>query len=152
MNYIFLLLIVILVLIYGIISLHIHQETVSFEESYNKVGLPVIDLYNDNYKINFLVDTGSDANFIDENILKYVHYTDASESRGVLCASGTTEAKAVYITLNDRENLIVEKFFVINMSSMNNEHNMDINGILGSKFCSDAKFVIDYSNKTISTK
>lgn len=140
------------ILVYGIYSVCNTVDAVSFEDSFNKVGLPVIQFFNDNYPLNFLVDTGSDNNFIDENIMEYLHYTETDEKRGVLCASGETSSRAVFLTINDTEDCITEKFYTLDMKSMNEEHSMNINGILGSKFCSDAGLVLDFSNKVIYAK
>lgn len=154
MIYVAVILVVIIALVYGIITTRRVDDTISFEESFNKVGLPVIQLFNDSYPLNFLVDTGSDDNFIDTNVLKYIHYTESDEKpRGVICASGQTESKSIFVCINDLEDCATEKFYTLDMSSMNKEHaGMHINGILGSRFCNDAGLVIDYSNKTIFTK
>ena len=150
--YIITLVVIVVILIYGIFKNSNDYDKISFEESFNKAGLPIITLYNDYYPLNFLVDTGSDDNFIDINILQYVHYIETDDQHEVICASGSTTSKGIIVRINDGEDTVEEKFYTIDISSVNTYKDIKINGILGSKFCADAKFVIDFSNMTIYSK
>ena len=150
--YIITLVVIVVILIYGIFKNNHDDDKISFEESFNKAGLPIITLYNDCYPLNFLVDTGSDDNFIDTNILQYVHYIETDDQHEVICASGSTVSKGIIVRINDGEDTVEEKFYTIDISSVNTYKDIKINGILGSRFCADAKFIIDFSDMTIYSK
>ena len=150
--YIITLVVIVVILIYGIFKNNHDYDKISFEESFNKAGLPIITLYNDCYPLNFLVDTGSDDNFIDTNILQYVHYIETDDQHEVICASGSTVSKGIIVRINDGEDTVEEKFYTIDISSVNTYKDIKINGILGSRFCADAKLVIDFSDMTIYSK
>lgn len=150
--YIITFIIIVAILVYGIFKNDHSYDKISFEESFNKAGLPIVTLYNDCYPLNFLVDTGSDDNFIDTNILQYVHYTETDDHHEVICASGSTTSRGIIVRINDGDDFVEEKFYTIDISSVNTYKDIKINGILGSKFCADAKFVIDYSDMTIYSK
>lgn len=150
--YIITLVVIVVILIYGIFKNNHDYDKISFEESFNKAGLPIITLYNDCYPLNFLVDTGSDDNFIDTNILQYVHYIETDDQHEVICASGSTVSKGIIVRINDGEDTVEEKFYTIDISSVNTYKDIKINGILGSRFCADAKFIIDFSDMTIYSK
>lgn len=150
--YIVTLVVIMAILIYGIFRNSHSYDKISFEESFNKAGLPIITLYNDCYPLNFLVDTGSDDNFIDTNILQYVHYIETDDQHEVICASGSTVSMGIIVRINDGEDTVEEKFYTIDISSVNTYKDIKIHGILGSKFCADAKFVIDFSDMTIYSK
>lgn len=150
--YIITFVVIVVILIYGIFKNNYDYDKISFEESFNKAGLPIITLYNDCYPLNFLVDTGSDDNFIDTNILQYVHYIETDDHHEVICASGSTVSKGIIVRINDGEDTVEEKFYTIDISSVNTYKDIKINGILGSRFCADAKFVIDFSDMTIYSK
>ena len=150
--YIITLVVIVVSLIYGIFKNNNNYDKISFEESFNKAGLPIITLYNDCYPLNFLVDTGSDDNFIDTNILQYVHYIETDDQHEVICASGSTVSKGIIVRINDGEDTVEEKFYTIDISSVNTYKDIKINGILGSRFCADAKFVIDFSDMKIYSK
>lgn len=150
--YIITLVVIVVILIYGIFKNSHDYDKISFEESFNKAGLPIITLYNDCYPLNFLVDTGSDDNFIDTNILQYVHYIETDDQHEVICASGSTVSRGIIVRINDGEDTVEEKFYTIDISSVNTYKDIKINGILGSRFCADAKFIIDFSDMTIYSK
>lgn len=150
--YIITFVVIVIILIYGIFKNNHDYDKISFEESFNKAGLPIITLYNDCYPLNFLVDTGSDDNFIDTNILQYVHYIETDDQHEVICASGSTVSKGIIVRINDGEDTVEEKFYTIDISSVNTYKDIKINGILGSRFCADAKFVIDFNDMTIYSK
>ena len=150
--YIITLVVIVVILIYGIFKNSHDYDKISFEESFNKAGLPIITLYNDCYPLNFLVDTGSDDNFIDTNILQYVHYIETDDQHEVICASGSTTSRGIIVRINDGEDTVEEKFYTIDISSVNTYKDIKINGILGSRFCADDKFIIDFSDMTIYSK
>ena len=123
--------------------------SISFEETFNKTGLPVISLYNDTTQLNFLLDTGSDCCVINSKELKYLHYTDTKKKASTVDSSGVNQRNIIRMTLNDGDNIMHCRFVVMDLSAQFNEiyskDKVRIHGILGSKFCKAAGLVIDFN-------
>lgn len=123
--------------------------SISFEETFNKTGLPVISLFNDSTQLNFLLDTGSDCCVMNSKELKYLHYTNTKKSVSTVDSTGITKRKVIRMRLNDGMDTIWGTFTVLDLSPQFDEiYNKDgvrIHGILGSKFCKNAGLVIDFN-------
>lgn len=125
------------------------SKSISFEETFNKTGLPVISLYNDSNQLNFLLDTGSDCCVINSKELKYLHYTDIRKKVNTVDSSGINQRNIIRMALDDGNNIVHCRFVVMDLSAQFNEiYNKDkvrIHGILGSKFCKAAGLIIDFN-------
>lgn len=125
------------------------MKSISFEETFNKTGLPVISLYNDSKQLNFLLDTGSDCCVINSKELKYLHYTDTKKKASTVDSGGVNQRNIIRMTLNDGDNIVHCRFVVMDLSAQFNEiytkDKVRIHGILGSKFCKAAGLVIDFN-------
>lgn len=146
----------VIVLILLIIAYAIYKKrnnAISFEDSFYKTGMPVISLYNDAYKLNFLVDTGSDACYINQRTLKYLHYTESSKKSINISSNGAQELKSIFLPLDFGNSIIRVHMYTIDLSASFDEikehDGIEIHGILGSEFCREAKFVVDFNKLTI---
>ena len=126
---------------------------VSFEETFKKTGLPIITLYNDCCALNFLVDTGSDANCINKDKLKYLHYTETNKSGNMVNSSGVNKSNVIMMPINDKHGIAVVEFYILDLSIQFDTiavyDGVKIDGILGSKFCKDAGLIINYNDYKI---
>lgn len=122
------------------------HNVISFKESLEKTNLPIIVLYNDVMALNFLIDTGSDDNCIDGNILDHLHYTETGMYNEVSSISGTVMSPIINLPINDGSSVVIERFNIVDLSATNIDREIKINGILGSKFCKIAELVIDYKH------
>ena len=52
-----------------------NRSKISFMESMNLTDLPVITFTNNDTKLNFLLDTGSDSSYINNSILNNIQHT-----------------------------------------------------------------------------
>lgn len=123
---------------------------VSFEETFKKTGLPIITFYNNCCALNFLVDTGSDINCINKDKLKYLHYTETNKSGKMVNSSGVEQAKVVNLPINDQCSVANIEFYILDLSkqfdTIAKHDGVQIDGILGSKFCKEAGLLINYSD------
>lgn len=123
---------------------------VSFEETFKKTGLPIITLYNDCYALNFLVDTGSDVNCINKDKLKYLHYTETNKSGNMVNSAGVEQTKVIKLPINDQCGVAYMEFYVLDLSkqfdTIAQHDGVQIDGILGSKFCKEAGLIINYND------
>lgn len=142
-------LIFVIVLVLIIVSYIIYKKnhnTISFEESFNKTGLPVVTLWHDALKLNFLIDTGSDCNCIDKNMMKYIHYVETGKFNQVFGMAESVMSPIVNIRISDGTNYVPEDFNIVDLSGTNTDRELKIHGILGSNFCRKAKLSIDFKN------
>ena len=126
---------------------------ISFKGTLKKTGLPIITLYNDDCALNFLVDTGSDVNCINKDKLKYLHYTETNKSGKMVNSSGVEQAKVVNLPINDQSGVANMEFYILDLSkqfdAIAKHDGVQIDGILGSKFCKDAGLIINYNDYKI---
>lgn len=133
---------------------HTSNDSISFEETFNKSGLPIITLNNRDYPLNFLIDTGSDVCCINKDSLKYIHYTQTNKKAHFVTTTGPVESQSVVISLNDKEDDVNIEFNVLDFSAQFKEieekNGVHIDGILGSRFCGDAGLIIDFSKLIVT--
>ena len=124
------------------------MKALSFEDTFNRTGLPIISLCSDGRMMNFLLDTGSDCCVINSKELKYLHYTDSNKKVNTVDSSGISKRGMVNIRLDDGDASVVTEFVVLDLSAqfdeIYNSNKVRIHGILGSKFCRTAGLIIDY--------
>lgn len=129
------------------------MKSISFEETFNKTGLPVISLYNDAKQLNFLLDTGSDCCVINSKELKYLHYTSTKKKANTIDSNGINQRDIIKLELNDGSSIVDCNFITIDLSAQFDEiyhkDKVRIHGILGSKFCRDAGLVIDFNKLSV---
>lgn len=145
MLYATLFVIVLILLIIACVIYKKRKNTVSFEESFNKTGLPVVTLWHDSLKLNFLIDTGSDCNCIDKNMMKYIHYVETGKFNQVFGMAESIVSPIVNIRISDGTYCASENFNIVDLSGTNVDRDLKIHGILGSNFCRKAKLLIDFN-------
>ena len=124
------------------------KVTVSFKDNYINCGLPVVGLWCDNVKLNFLVDSGSTINAINEEAVKYLHYTDTDLTAEVAHAGGISSGKFIKLTLNDTKNIVEDNFMVINLSeqfaTISQKDHVLLHGIVGCRFLETIEGKLDF--------
>jgi hypothetical protein len=126
---------------------------VSFKKIYNKINLPTLKIkIKDKYYL-FLVDTGSDVSYINEDIIdnsfkeigytKFIDYT--SNIRKIRMfdipfSIGKKKFRGVF-----GENICCDSF-----ETLEKENKIKLSGIIGSKVMNDLNIVINFDSMTIS--
>lgn len=129
--------------------LNIHPDAMSFQNSMDLAELPVVTFRQGDKKINFLLDTGSNNCIIDSNILKNIDHKMLDVETNILGLEGNAQKTGVCtikMTYKDKE---YEYPYVIqDMSAASNsikkETGVTVNGMLGSKFFNEFKYVLDF--------
>lgn len=129
--------------------LNIHPDAMSFQNSMDLAELPVVTFRQGDKKINFLLDTGSNNCIIDSNILKNIDHKMLDVETNILGLEGNAQKTGVCtikMTYKDKE---YEYPYVIqDMSaafhSIKKETGVTVNGMLGSKFFNEFKYVLDF--------
>ena len=125
------------------------NSKISFKEAMDLVELPVVTFYNEDVKLNFLLDTGSNNSIINEAIMGNLQYDiDKSEISTIGMTGEEVKSSVCTIVLHYNGNMFEDQFTIIDMSSAFNnikqESGVQIHGILGSKFFEKYKYILDF--------
>lgn len=127
------------------------REAMSFKEAMDLVDLPLITFYNEGTKLNFLLDTGSSMNVINEAILKTLVYTKLEGSGTVYGMEGNImDIDYISMKFTHGKDSYSSIFQVINMQKafgkIKEEYGVTVHGILGSTFFKDYGYILDFES------
>lgn len=121
---------------------------VSFSDMFDKTGLPIISFTQNNRHFEFILDTGAKYSVIDFNSLDNLIHIELKEKGVIYGIEGNkleTSSIGVILFIDNCE--FTEVFQVTEIPGIdiiNNMHNVNVVGILGSTFLERYKFIIDY--------
>lgn len=132
-----------------------NRHTISFKETLDLTNLPIITFVNNDVKLNFLLDTGSDMNHINDSCLKDLKY---EEAEGVLNVEGFEGNKSVHslcnIDITYKDKVFTDTFTRANLDkafgNIKNATGATIHGILGVKFFLKYKYIIDFESLKVT--
>lgn len=149
-------------LLKDIISLEINKRRtgISFKESIDLTELPVITLYNDGQKLNFLLDTGSNISHFNSKAEELLKRYDEVHKTGfdIATATGVTEGsnRWVGIPLQYKKQSFIEDFMLLDLQeafdSVKKENGVQLHGILGNSFFIKYRYVLDFEDLVAYTK
>lgn len=126
-----------------------HNTAISFKAGFDLAELPVVTFYQGKQKINFLLDTGSNNCVIDSNFLKNIEHTMCEGDTMLTGMEGNPQKVSICnikISYKDREYGF--PYLVQDMKaafdSIKKETGVTINGMLGSRFFNEFKYVLDF--------
>jgi hypothetical protein len=122
---------------------------ISFKEAMDLTELPVVTFYNKGYKLNFLLDTGSNDSHINSSVLSNLSYRTSPVKRETTGMEGNriqNDTCNMTISYKDRD---FNTDFNVNdldnaFSVVKQESGVQIHGILGSLFFQKYKYVLDF--------
>ena len=128
-----------------------NRSKISFMESMNLTDLPVITFTNNDTKLNFLLDTGSDSSYINNSILNNIQHTKLKSTTSVTGFEGNEVKCSLCKMQIAYKNKIFDEQFVITdldkaFSIIKANSGVSIHGILGNKFFKKYKYVIDFKD------
>lgn len=129
------------------------RSYISLKESLDLVGLPVVTFMQNDLKLNFLIDSGSQSNFITVNTMNNIQFSLTEEVRSVINNGGkidSLESCIVDITYKD---IVFTDLFFIGMYDEQFEElkantGVQIHGILGVPFFTKYGYVLDFKELT----
>ena len=129
--------------------LNIHPDAMSFQNSIDLAELPVVTFRQGDKKINFLLDTGSNNCVIDSNILKSIDHKMLDVETNILGLEGNAQKTGVCtIKMSYKDKEYEYPYVIQDMSaafdSIKKETGVTVNGMLGSKFFNEFKYVLDF--------
>lgn len=152
---IILMLIILTLVIYNYLTGY--KKVMSFKESLDLTELIIITAYQNNKKLNFLLDSGATDSAINIRELKHLKYEEMKEVNvffGIDGEQSYSKMVNLQFTINDKSYDTV--FQVVDMSQaldlIKQESGVTIHGILGNKFFKKYKYILDYNKLAVYKK
>lgn len=126
------------------------KKNMSFIESINLTGLPIITFHNNGHPINMVLDTGSNVCIINSTALPNLKYEEGEQHSGVFGLNGEAEAgNTVFLPLTYKDWEFDFECWATDISemvsSMKKEYGVTIHGLLGTGFFQKYKYVLDFN-------
>lgn len=154
MNYIIIvvLLVSIVAIIANIVEKHYVKNKLSimsFKEAVDLTELPIVTFYNNNRKLNFLLDTGSDLSYITKSVLPLLKNKKGDTTTNIISVGGTSQCSgSCYMEIIYKKQIFEDLFFIGDLDEafgvIKQETGVQIHGILGSKFFVKYKYIFDF--------
>lgn len=148
-----LLVVVLLAIVFNGIEENKNKEKskMSFMESMNLTGIPIVTFFVGEKKLNFILDTGANYSVINSSILSKISYSNTNLETNVSGMEGNSQKVGfVNITLTYKDKAFKEDFQVIDMDAAFNrlkqEDGVNVCGILGSEFFKAHRYVLDFKS------
>jgi hypothetical protein len=130
---------------------HINKTKMSFKESLDLVGLPIVTFYQYGNKYNFLLDSGSANSCINKDALDTIKYSDTGYVGNIFgCEAVLQPANVINIDLFYKDSHFNTNIMTMDLKDafniIKNESGVTITGILGSDFLSKYKYVMDFKD------
>lgn len=131
---------------------------ISFKESLDLADLPVITMYNNDRKLNFLLDTGSNISHIDSSIDNLSCEAIEKESLNITTAGGELKGgeKWLRIPLAYKKQNFSEDFMALELhetfAQIKKETGVQIHGILGNSFFTKYRYTLNFDEMIAYTK
>ena len=145
------------IIINGVQDYNKKKVKMSFKESMNLTELPVITFYNENTKLNFLLDTGSNECVINSKIIDSLNYTKLDKKGSVFGMEGNSiDINYISIDFTYNNKSYSSSFQVVDMQDafdrVKQESGVTIHGILGNLFFEKYKYILDFKELAAYTK
>ena len=152
--------IVLTLVLYKLGSEYQHRKVIrmSFKESLDLVGLPIITFKHNNTKLNFIVDTGAATSAINKTIVEHLDTTSLkTETTIAYGVDGIGHAvESVGLVLEYKENSYADVFRILDLTpafeNIKKECGVTVHGLLSSAFLERYKYVIDFKELAIIAK
>lgn len=133
-------------------------DVIPFKESMDLINVPIVTFVNNNVKLHFLLDTGSDSSYIKKEILESLVVDNINkEAAPIITGGGEMYSYGIAtfdITYNN--NVFKNDFEIADIAHIwddaSNSFGITIHGILGSKFFEKYKYQIDFESLVAYSK
>ena len=124
-------------------------DSMSFRETMDLTGLPIVTFRQGENKINFILDTGAATSLVDQKVLDFIKYTEIEGNKRTFGVDGNVHVmQQVGIVLSYKGKDYSEVFTVHDMSvsfgKMKSEYGVTIHGLLSSAFFERYKYILDF--------
>ena len=127
------------------------KSRISFKESMDLTELPVVTFYNNNQKLNFLLDTGSNDSHINMSVLPNLEHEILQYQKNLIGVEGNPiECLFCNMAITYKDQKFEGDFSVTELddafNAIKQESGVQIHGILGSKFFQKYRYVLDFDS------
>lgn len=127
------------------------KTKISFKEGLDLAELPIATFMCNNKKLHFILDTGSNISYINEEALQDVVYEDIKEQTKTTGVGGSSiPAKLCKIDISYKDHTYKEVFGILDLSaafnSIKKECGITLHGIIGNKFFEKYKYILDFKD------
>lgn len=150
--------VVYVVLLVGVFALLAHfitrnkgkvKDKMSFRETMDLTGLPIVTFKQGDKKFNFILDTGAYSSIIDSRVLDNMEYTPLKDTTVGYGIDGKEHLmNTVGVTLTYKDKQYADAFRVLDMSasfdSFKRDYGVNVHGLLSSAFFERYKYVLNY--------
>lgn len=132
-------------------------DYISFRESLDLTGLPVITFHQGKVRLNFMLDTGSNKNIIDRSIASKIENIPIKGKTSIMGFNGQKEtATNIKVEIAHKDKVFESTFQVLNMSApfgeIKKEFGVTIHGILGNTFMQKYKYILNFDEMIAYSK
>lgn len=129
--------------------LDIHPNPISFQNSMDLTGLPVVTFHQGEKKINFILDTGSTDCVIDSSYLKKLKHKKLDvvmNNQGIDGIKQKVNTCLINIYYKDKgyECPCLIRDMSVSINNIKESTGVTVHGLLGSKFFNEFKYVLDF--------
>lgn len=133
------------------------SDRMSFRETMDLTGLPIVTFKQGENKINFILDTGAAASLVDKKVLDFIKYTELEGNKKTFGVDGNVHVmQQIGIVLSYKGKDYPEVFTVHDMSvsfgRMKSEYGVTIHGLLSSTFFERYKYILDFKELAAYSK
>ena len=126
------------------------KDKMSFKESMDLTELPIVTFYTENNnKLNFLLDTGSNTSYINEKVLNSIKHKKLPYTSKVMGLGEQQECqfiKTIFYYKDYQFECVLQSIDLSNtFDQIKNDSGVSIHGILGSRFFAQYKYVLDFN-------
>lgn len=125
-------------------------DKISFRETMNLAGLPIVTFKQGENKFNFILDTGAFSSIIDSRVLEKLQYTELegkSIGYGIDGKEHSMSRVGIVLTYKDKD--YSDAFRVLDMSAsfdaLKRDYGVTVHGLLSSSFFERYKYVLNYN-------
>lgn len=143
----------IIVYFYLNIKWHLNEKTIiSLKESLDLVNLPIVTFNVNEHKVRFVLDSGSQGNFINKETAKILELEEVEGHSfcvvHTLSGKEEQERKKIVANIKYADETFLFEGFPIDLTDLMNqiraETGVTIHGILGNEFLKKHKYVLDF--------
>lgn len=126
------------------------KNKMSFKEALDLSGLPVVTFISNGVKLNFMLDTGSNASYINKSVLPLLEYTEHNIQDEVMGATGNAFVTFVKFPIQYKDLTIEALFGAMDLDAQFSEIKADtgvtVHGILGTDVFQLCNYVFDFKD------
>lgn len=140
------------IIINGVEEYNKFSHAIPFKESIDLINVPIVTFVNNNVKLHFLLDTGSDSSYIRGDIIDKLSVKSRCGEKASIYTGGgeiTSEGIAI-LNISYKNHVYEEEFEVADVTkvwdNVTKEIGITVHGVLGSRFFERYKYQIDFEN------